>query len=117
MRFSILILLICSLNLKAQTDKTLHVYAGVLISAVASNCSFYIFTDEKTGISLLIGGGAGAGAGIAKEKIYDPKFNGTNDNLDMFATFHGTFIGLIGCTVQFDLHKKKKHKKEYEYYQ
>jgi hypothetical protein len=99
--------------LKAQVDdKTLHVWAGTGISVLTSQITFHVLTDERWGVSLFAGGVAGWTAGIVKENIWDASGKGVKDKWDIIATGHGAFIGVIGSTVSFDIHTKRKHKNE-----
>lgn len=100
-------------SLKGQTDKTLHVYAGMGISVLASQLTFHVITDERWCVSLFAGGVAGWSAGVVKENIWDASGRGVKDRMDLYATGYGTFVGMIGSTVSFDIHRKRKHKDAY----
>ena len=109
-----LLLILFPLILKSQIDDaTKHVYAGMGISVVTSQITFHVLTEERWGVSLFAGGIAAYTAGLVKENVWDASGRGTRDFWDIVATTHGGFIGMIGSTVSFDIHTKRKHKDEY----
>jgi uncharacterized membrane protein YeaQ/YmgE (transglycosylase-associated protein family) len=76
-------------------DKTLHVWAGMLISALSGLLLYWLY---QTNIFYypLIGVIAGNIVGFSKEFIYDKLMKkGTFSLEDILATFYGSLVGAI----------------------
>ena len=89
-------------------DKVRHFLAGYVVGNV-TNATFQLILPQKMKhrrlVSALLGFGAGALIGTAKE-IYDAQGYGAPDVKDALATAAGGGFGTL--TMSFDLKKKKK---------
>lgn len=76
-------------------DKTLHVWAGMVIAIAVTLILFY-FTEVNIYLAYLIALSTGVIAGAFKEWIYDKALKlGTFSYLDFYCTIWGSFIGTI----------------------
>lgn len=76
-------------------DKTLHVYAGIVISIASALLMFY-FTNIPIALTYLIALSTGIAAGAFKEWIYDKLLKlGQFSYADFYFTIWGSAIGTI----------------------
>lgn len=76
-------------------DKTLHVWAGILISVI-SGLLLYKFFDSNLLVFPIFGFIVGNIFGLGKEFIYDKWMKkGIFNWADVMATFYGTLVGGI----------------------
>lgn len=87
-------------------DKTLHVWAGIILS-LGGGFLFYYFTPVMPIIACLVGLAFGTLVGVLKEVLWDKKLKkGTFSKLDIFSTFWGSLVGSVMLRVLIDVLEK-----------